>query len=73
MATKKWRENNFSENAILCFMQKFKIAAKNGWKKIFGKSRQMTADTLGVKNFVKIVLSGTVFVFYAEAQDGRQK
>ena len=29
-------------NAFMCFMQKFKMAAKNGGKMIFGKSRQST-------------------------------
>ena len=45
-------------NGFLCFTQKFKMAAKNDGKTIFwGKSRQMIADSLGVKNLVKIALS----------------
>ena len=35
---------------FMCFMQNFKIAAKIGWKTIFGTMCQMTQSTLGVKN-----------------------
>ena len=47
----------FEMNALLRFMQKFKMAAKSGGKVIFVKSRQYTLDTLGVENFDKIALS----------------
>ena len=51
----------FSEiNALLHFMQKFKMAAKCGGKVIFVKSHQYTLDTLGVENFDEIPLSRTV-------------
>ena len=41
-------------NGFLCFTQKFKMAAKNDGKTIFGgKSRQMIADSLGVKIWSK--------------------
>ena len=36
------------------------MAAKYGGKAIFGKSRQLTTDILGVKNFNKISLSCTI-------------
>ena len=42
---------------FLCFMQKFKMAAKNGGQAILGKNRQ---TTLGFKIFVEITLSHTV-------------
>ena len=32
-----------------------------------------SADTLRVKTFIEIALSRTVFMFYPEIQDGRQK
>ena len=42
-------------------MQKFKMAAKNGGKMIYGKCHQLTLLTpLRVKNFDEIVLSHTV-------------
>ena len=48
-------------NALLHFMQKFKMEAKNGAKTIFReKSPVHSADTLGVKNSVKIILSCTI-------------
>ena len=51
------------------------MAAKNGGKIIFEKSRN-SPDTLGLKNFDEITLSRTVseiFVFYTKIQDGCQK
>ena len=58
------------------FIQKLKMAAKSGGKKIARKSPVYFADTLWVKNFIKIALSRTVSkinVFFAKIQDGRQK
>ena len=46
-------------NVFLPFTQKFKMAAKNGGKTIFGKTCQ-TEDTLRVKNCAEIALSCTV-------------
>ena len=48
-------------NVFLPFTQKFKMAAKNGGKTIFGKTCQ-TEDK-----------DKCVFAFYAEIQDGHQK
>ena len=36
------------------------MADKSGRKVIFVKSRQYTLDTLGVENFVEIILSHTI-------------
>ena len=48
-------------DVFLNFTQKFKMAAKNGGKMIFGKKSPVdSADTLRVKNFVEIALSRTV-------------
>ena len=48
-------------NALLCFMQKLKMAAKSGRKAIFcEKSPVDSVDTLWVQNFVEIALSRTV-------------
>ena len=58
---------------FLHFMQKFKMAFKNGGERIFGKKWQITAYTVGVNNFVEIALSQCVFAFYTEIQYGRQK
>ena len=56
------------------------MAAKSGGKTFFCKIMPVaSADTLRVKNFVKIALSRSVFrdkhvfAFKAEIQDGRQK
>ena len=73
---KIWKKNwdpwsqNFAEIALchtiseikdfLGFLQKLKMAAKIGRRQFFGKSRQMTLNALGVKNFVKITPSGTI-------------
>ena len=47
-------------NAFLRFMQKFKMATKNGGESDFcKKSPADLADTLQVKNFVEIALSQT--------------
>ena len=42
------------------FIQKFKMAAKNGAKTIFWKNCKLTVDTLGIKNFIKITLSRNI-------------
>ena len=61
------------------FYTEIQDAYKNGTKNNFWeKSSVDSADTLGIKTFNKIVLSGTVseinaFVFYTEIQDGHQK
>ena len=47
-------------NALLHFMQKFKMAPKVAGKRFYEKSSVDSADTLQVKNFVKIALSRTV-------------
>ena len=47
-------------NVFLHFTQKFKMVAINGGITIFGKSRQFTAHTLGIKKFVEIALSHNV-------------
>ena len=57
-------------------MHKFKMAANNGGKMICEGLADDTADTLGVKNFVKIAVSSTVSeinAFYADIQDDHQK
>ena len=41
-------------NTPLCFTQKFKMAANNGWKRNFGENYQITAHTLQAENFVKL-------------------
>ena len=49
-------------NAFLHFMQKFKMDAKNGGKRIIGKILpDDSANILGVKNFAEISLSHSVF------------
>ena len=48
-------------NAFLHFMQKLKMAAKNGSKEIFVKCRQYTLQIPCVTNFIKIAVSQTVF------------
>ena len=51
----------FSVKCVLPFMQKLKMATKNGGKTIFGeKNCQVTADNLGIKHFPEIALSRTV-------------
>ena len=51
----------FEIYAFLLFMQKFKMATKNGGKTIFWKKLPDDfANTLGVKNFPKIALSRTI-------------
>ena len=70
---------NVSEiNAVLSFMQKFKMATKNVEKTIFGKNASCLCGYPGggVNNFNEITLSRTISeinAFYAEIQDGRQK
>ena len=69
-STDSMRVKNFVESALphtvckmntfLHFMQKFKMAAKNGGKVIFKKIHQYTADTLWVKNFIEFTLSRTI-------------
>ena len=60
-------------NAFLCLMQKFKMATKSGEKIFFEKiSAVESPASLWVKNLVKIALCGSVSVFNAEIQDGRQ-
>ena len=65
----KFRQNRsithrFRDKFFKRFMQKFKMATKNGGKVIFVKSHQYTLDTLGggggSKISNKIALSGTV-------------
>ena len=83
------RVKNFVEIALSCpvseitaflrLTQKFKMAAKSGWKTKFAKVASSPADTLWVKNFVKIARSRFDFqdkqvsAFNTEIQDGRQK
>ena len=51
---------------FLHFTQKYKKAAKNGGKTIFGKSRQFTLQIpLEFKNFAEIALTRTVSEIYA--------
>ena len=47
-------------NAFLRFTQKFKTAAKNGWKTTVNKKCKMTAYTLGAKNFTETALAHNV-------------
>ena len=52
-------------NVFLCFTQKFKMAAKNSRKMIFGKTRQWTLwHILALKSFNEITLSCTVFEIF---------
>ena len=51
-----------SEINVFVFLQKFKMATKNGRKTNFGgKSPNDSADTLVVKHFAEIAQSHTVF------------
>ena len=66
-------------NAFLHFTQKFKTAAKNDGKTIFGKSRQYIPQiACGSKISLKSLYLAPFpremgFAFYAEIQNGRQK
>ena len=53
----RWQPKSRSQDkSVFAFTQKFKMAAKNGGKMLSVHS----ADTLRVKNFIKITLSHTV-------------
>ena len=65
-------------NAFLHFAQKFKMAAKNGGKTIFGKRLQWTlliarGSKILSKSLYRTPFHKHVFIFYAEIQYGHQK